>query len=57
MGHIFLILGENIEVILVIERFENWRYLLRLKEKLEVSMGYNFIAGRIQVPPSAPWPL
>jgi len=47
-------LVENIEGILVIEGFGNWCYLLKLKEKLEVSMIYNFAARRIQVPPSAP---
>jgi len=30
-------MGEIIEGILIIERFENWYYLLKLKEKLEIS--------------------
>jgi len=31
-------MGEIIEGILIIERFENWHYLLKLKEKLEISI-------------------
>jgi len=31
-------MSEIIEGILIIERFENWHYLLKLKEKPEVSI-------------------
>jgi len=32
-------MSEIIEVILIIERFEDWCYLLKLKEKPEISIG------------------
>jgi hypothetical protein len=38
LGHIFLIIDEIIEDILIIEGFLNYCYLLKLKEKLEVSI-------------------
>ena len=46
LGHIwatfFSILVENIEDILIIERFEYWHYLLKLREKPEMSIGWLF---------------
>jgi hypothetical protein len=47
-------LVKNIEDILTIEKLWIPSYLLKLKEKPEVSMGYEFGATRFQVPPSAP---
>ena len=39
LGHIFLILIEIIEDILVIEDYRKGRYLLKLKENTEMSIG------------------
>ena len=39
LGHIFLILIEIIEDILVIEDYRKGRYLLKLKENAEMSIG------------------
>jgi len=45
LGHIFLILTEIIEDILVIEDYHKGRYLLKLKENTEISIVNNSVPG------------
>jgi len=53
MGHIFSILDEIIEDILIIEGLINCANLLKSKENARMSIRYDFSAISIQVPPSA----
>jgi len=53
MGHIFSIMDEIIEDILIIEELINCANLLKSKENARMSICYDFSAIRIQVLPSA----
>jgi len=53
MGHIFSIMDDSIEDILIIEELINCANLLKSKENARMSIRYDFSAIRIRVPPSA----
>ena len=54
LGHIFLLLIENIEPISIIEGLQTRAYLLKSMGNLGISISCNFVSDRVQVPPSAP---
>jgi len=54
LGHIFLLLVENIERILIIGFCEKLAYLLKSIRNPGMSISWKFSSDRVQVPPSAP---